>query len=132
MGGFDQAWLAVSSGRNGEQVSTQLRPLLEAVYRQTLAEPVDSTAIKQSLVELLTFLGGEGRSNANCWATDLFFARGENWETDWAERNLLEGIHDLLAMMGEALHDTVQAPEIARNFGCLPEQLLERVSNLPD
>ena len=28
------------------------------------------------------------------------------------------------------LHDTVQAPEIARNFGCLPEQLLERVRSL--
>jgi hypothetical protein len=32
--------------------------------------------------------------------------------------------------MGEALHDTVQAPEIAENFGCLPEQLLERVRHL--
>ena len=76
MAGFDQAWLAVSGGRNGEQVSTQLRPLIKAVYRQTLAEPIDSMAIKQSLVELLTFLDGDGRSNANCWATDLFFARG--------------------------------------------------------
>lgn len=73
-----------------------------------------------------------GRSNANCWATDLFFARGENWETDWAERDLPESIHDVLAMMGEALHDTVQAPDIARNFGCLPEQLFERVRQLPD
>ena len=39
--------------------------------------------------------------------------------------------HDILAMMSEALHDTVQAPEIAQNFGCLPEQLLEKVRNLP-
>lgn len=132
MADFDKAWLAVSGARNGESVSTRLRPLLEAVYRQALAEPIDSTAIKQSLAELLTFLSGEGRSNANCWATDLFFARGENWETDWAERNLPDSIHDVLAMMGEALHDTVQAPEIARNFGCLPEQLLERVRQLPD
>lgn len=54
------------------------------------------------------------------------------WETDWVERNLPEGIHDVLSMMGQALHDTVQAPEIARNFGCLPEQLLERVRNLLD
>ena len=61
----------------------------------------------------------------------VFFARGENWERDWAERNLPESIHDVLGMMGKALHDTVQAPEIAGNFGCLPEQLLERVSQAP-
>jgi hypothetical protein len=35
-------------------------------------------------------------------------------------------------MMGEALHDTIGAPEIAENFGCLPEQLLERLRQLPD
>ena len=75
--------------------------------------------------DLLLFLNGEGRSNANCWAADLFFANSEGWEGDWAEQNLPEGFHDVLAMMGEALHDTVQAPEIAKNFGCLPEQLLE-------
>ena len=131
MVGFDQAWLAVSGSRNGEPVSDRLRPLLEHVYQQVLAEPIDSATLKQSLVELLTFLGGEGRPNANCWAADLFFARGENWETDWAERNLPESIHDVLAMISEALHDTVLAPEIARNFGCLPEQLLERVRQAP-
>jgi len=80
---------------------------------------------------LLTFLGREGRSNANCWATDLFFSRSERWEKDWAEQNLPENFHDVLVMIGEALHDTVQAPEIAENFGCLPEQLLEKVRNLP-
>jgi hypothetical protein len=50
---------------------------------------------------------------------------------DWGEQNLPESFHDVLAMMGEALHDTVQAPETAENFGCLPEQLLERVRHLP-
>ena len=88
----------------------------------------DSVALKRSLVDLLVFLSGEGRSNANCWATDLFFAQSEEWERDWAEQNLPEGLRDVLAMMGEALHDTIQAPEIAKNFGCLPEQLLERLS----
>lgn len=132
MAGFDEAWLAVSGARNGEAVSNRLRPLLEAVYQQALAEPIDSATLKQRLVELLTFLNGEGRSNANCWAADLFFARSENWEADWAERNLPESIHDVFAMMSEALHDTVQAPEIAKNFGCLPEQLLERVAQAPD
>lgn len=131
MAGFDRAWTAVAGARNGEQVSSRLRPLLQAVYQNSLAEPLDSTALKRSLEDLLVFLSGEGRSNANCWATDLFFARGEEWDTDWADRNLPENFHNVLAMMGEALHDTVQAPEIARNFGCLPEQLLERVKQLP-
>jgi hypothetical protein len=131
MAGFDQAWLAVSGARHGEPVSNRLRPLLEAVYQQVLAEPIDLATLKKSLVELLTFMGGEGRSNANCWAADLFFAHSRDWERDWAEVNLPESFHDVLAMMGEALHDTVHAPEIARDFGCLPEQLLERVRNLP-
>jgi len=132
MVGFDKAWLSVAGARDGEPVSPRLRLLLQAVYQQSLAEPFDSVALKRSLVDLLVFLGGEGRSNANCWATDLFFAQTEEWERDWAEQNLPEGLHDVLAMMGEALHDTIQAPEIAKNFGCLPEQLLERLRQLPD
>jgi hypothetical protein len=132
MAGFDKAWLAVAGARDGEPVSPRLRPLLHAVYHQSLAEPFDSAALKRSLVDLLGFLSGEGRSNANCWAADLFFAHSQGWEKDWASQNLPESFHDVLAMMGETLHDTVRAPEIARNFGCLPEQLLERVRQLPD
>jgi len=132
MATFDEAWLAVSRKRNGESVSPQLRPLLEAVYRQILAEPFNVTALKSSLERLLFFLSVEGRTNANCWATDLFFARDENWVAASAEQNLPAQFHDILAMMGEALHDTVQAPETASNFGCLPEQLLERIRQLPD
>jgi hypothetical protein len=132
MTGFDQAWLAVANDHNGEPVSPRLRPLLESVYQDSLAHPLDSLKLKKSLEDLLLFLGGEGRSNANCWAADLFFARCEGWERDWVEQNLPEGFHDVLALMGEALHDTVQAPEIAKNFGCLPEQLLERVRQVPD
>ena len=131
MAGFDQAWLAVANPRNGESVSLRLRPLLEAVYHQSLVHPLDSLKLKKSMEDLLVFLSGEGRSNANCWAADLFFAHSRGWERDWVEQNLPEGFHDVLAMMGEALHDTVQSPEIAKNFGCLPEQLLERVRQLP-
>jgi hypothetical protein len=80
---------------------------------------------------LLEFLIGEGRTNANCWAVDLFFAFTQEWEQDWAERSLPQGYHDVLARMGEALHDTAQAPDIAKDFGCLPEQLLECVRRLP-
>ena len=132
MAGFNSAWAAVAGARNGEQVSPRLRPLLQAVCRNSLAEPLDAMALKRSLEDLLVFLSGEGRSNANCWAADLFFARSEEWEIDWADRNLPESFHDVLAMMSEALHDTVRAPEIASNFGCLPEQLLERVREIAE
>ena len=32
--------------------------------------------------------------------------------------------------MGHALHDTIRSQNVAENFECLPEQLLERVRHL--
>jgi hypothetical protein len=128
--GFDEAWSVVARSRDGEPVSPTLRPLLQAVYVQGISQPLDPKGFQKSLAELLNFLIGEGRTNANCWAVDLFFANGQGWERDWAEQRLPEEFHDILAMMGEALHDTVRNPDIAKNFGCLPEQLLERVKGL--
>jgi hypothetical protein len=32
--------------------------------------------------------------------------------------------------MGETLHDTIKNPEIARQYDCLPEQLLELARKL--
>jgi hypothetical protein len=40
--------------------------------------------------------------------------------------------NDLANSSHLTVNDTVRAPEIARNFDCLPEQLLERVRQLPD
>jgi hypothetical protein len=127
MPGFDEAWAAVAVPRDGEPVSPEMRPLLRAVYLQVLSEPLNEVELKKSLENLLEFLVSVGRTNANCWAVDLFFALGKGWAKDWGDRELPESFHDVVAMMGEALHDTVEHPEIARNFGCLPEQLLERV-----
>jgi hypothetical protein len=81
--------------------------------------------LKDSLLGLLQYLSGEGRTNANCWAADLFFCSDET--EHWTDQPLPDDFHDVLAKMGEALHDTVSSPEIASNFGCLPEQLLECV-----
>lgn len=131
MPGFDEAWAAVAAPRSGELVSHRLRPMLQAVYSKCLSQPLAMVELKKSLEDLLTFLAGEGRTNANCWAVDLFFALCQGWERDWTEQNLADDFHDLLALMGEALHDTVKAPDIAENFGCLPEQLLARVRSLP-
>jgi hypothetical protein len=130
MSGFDEAWAAVAITRDGESVSPKLRPLLQAVYLQVLSEPLNERELKKSLENLLEFLAGDGRTNANCWAVDLFFALGKGWEKDWGDQDLPENFHDVCAMMSEALHDTVKHPEIAENFDCLPEQLLERVRRL--
>lgn len=130
MPGFEQAWIAVASTRQGGPASPRLRPYLQAVYMHVLSEPVNLVGLKKSLEDLLHFLAGDGRTSANCWTTDLFFALNQEWERDWGEQRLPEDFHDILAMMGEALHDAVESPDIARNFGCLPEQLLERVQQL--
>jgi hypothetical protein len=130
MPGFDDAWTAVAGGRDGDSVSPQLRPLLRQVYADVLAQPPKLAALRTSLAALLEYLSGQGRTNANCWAVDLFFMLCNGWEGDWTEQNLPDDFHDVLALMGEALHDTVKSPEIASNFDCLPEQLLERVRRL--
>jgi hypothetical protein len=130
MASFDDAWTAVAIIHDREVVSPALRSFLQAVYREVLSEPLSQASLKKSLEELLEFLAGVGRTNANCWAVDLFFSLTRGWERDWADVRLPEGFHDALSLMGEALHDTVKDPDIARNFGCLPEQLLERVRSL--
>jgi hypothetical protein len=107
-----------------------LQPLLRRVYSEVLAAPADLPALKESLTTLFEYLSGQGRTNANCWAVDMFFCLSKGWETDWTEQDLPEDFHDVLALMGEALHDTVRTPKIAEDFDCLPEQLLARVRRL--
>ncbi|HEV2135726.1 MAG TPA: hypothetical protein VGR47_15930 [Terracidiphilus sp.] len=130
MKGFERLWISIAKTRDGEAVSANLRPLLHRVYNDFSANPVDLQALKNSLVELLRYLNDEGRTNANCWTVDLFFCSDDWEEHHWTEQDLPEGFHDLLAMMGEALHDTVSSPEIALDFGCLPEQLLKFAEHL--
>ena|SRR5690348_748772 len=131
MKGFEQLWTLVAKTRDGEPVSPELKSLLRRVYDDALGSPVNLAALKHSLMELLRYLSAEGRTNANCWAADLFFCSDDNlWERDWTEQNLPDSFHDVMAMMGQALHDTVTSPDIAGNFDCLPEQLLERVKRL--
>src|ERR1700676_2043010 len=131
MPGFEEAWFAVAGSKDGEPVAPELRPLLEKIYSSVLSAPPHLVALKRGLQQLLEFLGGEGRTNANCWAADMFFCLSEGWERDWTDQDLPEDFHDVLSLMGQALHDTVQSPEIARNFDCLPEQLLDRVNKPP-
>src|ERR1700674_3145625 len=110
MPSFDEAWTAVAKTRTGESVSLRLRPLLQEVYSLVVSRPEDLAGLKRGLHHLLEFLSYEGRTNANCWATDLFIGLCESWERDWGDLDLPEELHDMLAKMGEALHDTFQPP----------------------
>jgi hypothetical protein len=131
MAGFEDAWRSATKSIDGEAVSAaDLRPLLRQVYFDVLAKPSNLHALKLSLSSLLEYLSIRGRPNANCWAVDLFFCLSEGWEQDWTEQNLPDEFHDVLSLMGQALHDTVKNPKIAENFDCLPEQLLTRVQSI--
>jgi hypothetical protein len=123
---FEEMFTRASGFR---RISPQLRPLLERIYRGLIRRPVDLAEIRAALEELFLFLSSaDGRTDANCTVTDYFFSFAEEWKEE--QQNLPASLRELLAGIGGALHDTVHAPSIAENFGCLPEQLLERARNL--
>jgi hypothetical protein len=58
-------------------------------------------------------------------AVDGFFFHGGSWISD----RLPEAYHDGIAHV-DALHDTVTAPHIAKDFDSTPEQFLARARSL--
>lgn len=79
---------------------------------------------------LLLFLRSPaGRTNANCVAADHFLGLRDGWgQVSWD--HLPPELADVLSIAGDALHDTVAAPEVAQNFGCTPEQLLDQLQRV--
>lgn len=130
MPGFEDAWAAVAAPHNGEPVTPELKPLLRRLYDAVLTSPVNRRELKASLIQVFEYLSGAGRTNPNCWAVDLFFCTSDGWERDWTDQELPDDFHELMSLTGQALHDSVKSPEIAGNFDCLPEQLLERARRL--
>jgi hypothetical protein len=121
--------LKIIESHDGEQVSSELRQLLEAVYAEIARRPPDLQRLKTTIERLLIFLTSpRGRTNANCRATDLFFSLCDGWEVDWNHLPVTYG--DILDDLGSVLHDTVQSPKIAENFDSTPEQLFARVRAL--
>lgn len=107
--------------------SPELKELLRRFYETVSTDPVDESALKGSLKELLRYLTtSNGRTDANCWSVDLF-AMGVLDHYDLPDNDL----YDVIRYMGEALHDTVAYPQMAHDYGCTPEQLLDRLNNLP-
>ena len=121
MAGFDEIWTSAVRFR---RASRELEPLLHEVYddlgRGELA------ALRASLERLLVFLAApEGRTDANCSTVFHFFN-----ETESLWRPLREDLRAICDDMSGTLHDAIYAPDIARTFEALPEQLLERVRRI--
>ena len=72
MKGFEQVWSSVAITRGGEEALPDLKPLVLSVHNEVTTSPVNLPALKSSLVKLLQYLSGEGRTDANCLAIDLF------------------------------------------------------------
>ncbi|HKO56288.1 MAG TPA: hypothetical protein VJ276_10450 [Thermoanaerobaculia bacterium] len=116
----------LQSAARKRKYSPSLRPLLRDVHQRLVDRPPDLPALKQALESLLTYLATpEGRTDANCCTTDYFFSQ---LQPD--SLHLPDDFREVLDHLGGALHDTVYAPHIARNFDSLPEQLLERVRRI--
>src|SRR5438552_17976755 len=92
----------IVKAHEGEPVSPELAPLLLAVYDELAKRSTDLRPLKNAIEHLLTFLSSaQGRTNANCWAADLFFAIGEGWG-DVNSEHLPEAPRDTLGAMGSA------------------------------
>jgi hypothetical protein len=106
----------------GERVSPELSPLLLAVFHALARNEYDAAAV--ALERCLLFLSSPaGRTNANCVAADLLFAIQDHWgDVSW--NGAPAALQDVFDNIEHGLHDTISAPELARNCEGTPEQLL--------
>lgn len=113
-----------------ETISPELSPLLFVVCDELGRRPVQLLALHSALEALLVFLASPStRTNANCRATDFFFALETGCEASFDDLSeAYQLIFDDIAM---SLHDTITSSEIAANFFSTPEQLLARLRELP-
>lgn len=119
MSGFDERYKQAAGFR---RASPELRPLVAAVDEALAAG--DLPALRLALIAMLELLASErGRTDANCCVIDAFFAG--------VDASLLrDDFRALVSDLSGALNDAIYAPQIAANFDCLPEQLLERARRL--
>lgn len=125
---FQDAWARASAVHDA---SAALKDLVSHVCSEIVRQPTHPAALRSALEALLAFLASSsGRNKQNCEAVDSFFCWPEiyGWKGDW--RHLPEAFQEVLEDIGGALHDTISAPETARNFDSTPEQLLDRVRKI--
>ncbi|HEX9981711.1 MAG TPA: hypothetical protein VGF69_00475 [Thermoanaerobaculia bacterium] len=118
---FDAAWAAAARFR---RVSLELEAYVQDVELRARERNLEE--LREALERLLIFLASPGgRTDANVCTVDAFFSAAEG---SWPQ--LPDPYRQILEDLGGALHDSIYAPEIARTFGSLPEQLLARVREL--
>ena len=110
-------------------ISSELKKLIENVHYCIIEKPTNFIQLYSSLEELIYFLTTPtGRTKENCEETEFYFMlheeKGFNWDHLPKEYQLI------LDDISGNLHDTIQAPQIAKNFESTPEQLLERIRRL--
>jgi hypothetical protein len=104
---------------------------LEQIRSEMLLPEPSVERLRLLVTDLLTFLAsGKGRTDSNCRFVDYGLM---NDDDVWSRIELVESADPILAEvlgdMAGALHDTVRAPNIARNFDSTPEQLLARLGS---
>lgn len=112
---FEAIW---KSSVRFRRASRELEPLLRDLH----AAFPDASDTRRALENLLTFLAGAGRTDANCETTHYF---ANATEALWT--SLPETLRGILDDMSGTLHDSIHAEPIARTFEATPEQLLERL-----
>jgi hypothetical protein len=116
-----------------DEISPELQPLLDVARNEIGRESPDLKLTRSALEHIFEFLcSTEGRTHANCVATNMFFLLPERWPCvpppGW--EHLPEEYALILDDAAGCLHDTIEAPEIAHNFESTPEQLLQRTRAL--
>jgi hypothetical protein len=108
---------------------TSLRPIFREVHDAYASRPPDAVRAKSALVSLFTYLASpDARTHANVCAVERFLMEDPALTKDTAlPPEFVEFI-----LNADALHDTIESPEVAENFESTPEQLLEKARNLPD
>lgn len=106
-----------------------LGAMLEELKRQCKNSSVDETEALRTIEKVLAYLVlPENNTDANCKKVDLFVTLElDPWvDPDRPEfaLDVPDRLRDILNQM-HTLHDTHTAPEIAKDFGGTPEQLLE-------
>ena len=108
----------------------QVIAAFEAVRKELLSPEPSAQRLRSIVTDLLKFLTSRrGRTDSNMRFVDYGLS---NDDDVWERIELVEAddpiLADVVRDMAGALHDTVKAPTIARNFDSTPEQLLARLA----
>ncbi len=129
MSDFESEWKKVvaSTAIKPDLLSPHLIHLIKVVHDNVSIESPKPQGVQRALIDLLSFLSTpEGATNPNYYATDIFFALVDGWNMEALPDDLVA----VIGYIGGALHDVIRAPEIARMYFGLPEQLLDKLNQL--